>query len=91
MEIDADAVHQRAARGEINSAEAIRILSDRALNQDINKIDTATIEAARRGPDRTCRALTSFFLATARGIRIRQFFLAVHFARQARTLGVQVG
>jgi hypothetical protein len=31
---EAEAVHQRVARGEITSAEAIRIFRDRALNQD---------------------------------------------------------
>lgn len=31
---DAEAVHQRIARGEITSEEAIKIFCDRALNQD---------------------------------------------------------
>jgi hypothetical protein len=31
---EAEAVHQRVARGEITSTEAIRIFGDRALNQD---------------------------------------------------------
>jgi hypothetical protein len=31
---EAEAVHQRVARGEITSEEAIRIFRDRALNQD---------------------------------------------------------
>jgi len=43
---------ERAARGEITSEEAVRIFSDRALNQDMKKIDIAAIEAARRGPAR---------------------------------------
>jgi Antitoxin VbhA len=49
---EAEAVHQRAARGEIPSEEAIRIFSDRALNQDMKKIDMAAIGAARHGPAR---------------------------------------
>jgi Antitoxin VbhA len=31
---EAEAVHQRAARGEITSEEAIKIFRDRAVNQD---------------------------------------------------------
>jgi hypothetical protein len=43
---DAEAVHQRVARGEITSEEAIRIFRDRALNQD------AELTARKRRPER---------------------------------------
>jgi hypothetical protein len=38
---EAEAGHQRAAHGEITSEEAIGIFIDRALNQDMKKIDIA--------------------------------------------------
>lgn len=43
---EAEAVHQRVARGEITSEEAIRIFRDRALNQD------AELTARKRRPVR---------------------------------------
>jgi type V secretory pathway adhesin AidA len=49
---EAEAVHQRVARGDITSEQAIRIFRDRALNQDMKKTDIAAIEAVRHGPAR---------------------------------------
>ena len=43
---EAEAVHQRVARGEITTDEAIRIFRDRALNQD------AELAARKRRPER---------------------------------------
>jgi hypothetical protein len=43
---DAEAVHQRVARGEITTEEAIKILRDRALNQDTE------LTARQRRPER---------------------------------------
>jgi len=43
---EAEAVHQRVARGEITTEEAIKIFRDRALNQD------AELTARQRRPER---------------------------------------
>jgi hypothetical protein len=43
---EAEAVHQRVARGEITTEEAIKILRDRALNQDTE------LTARQRRPER---------------------------------------
>ena len=43
---EAEAVHQRVARGEITTEEAIKIFRDRALNQD------AELTARKRHPER---------------------------------------
>jgi hypothetical protein len=43
---EAEAVHQRVARGEITTDEAIKIFRDRALNQD------AELTARKRRPER---------------------------------------
>jgi hypothetical protein len=43
---EAEAVHQRVARGEITTDEAIKIFRDRALNQD------AEFTARKRRPER---------------------------------------
>jgi hypothetical protein len=43
---EAEAVHQRVARGEITSEEAIKIFRDRALNQDTE------LTARKRRPER---------------------------------------
>jgi hypothetical protein len=43
---EAEAVHQRVARGEITTDEAIQIFRDRALNQD------AELTARKRRPER---------------------------------------
>jgi Antitoxin VbhA len=43
---EAEAVHQRVARGEITSEEAIRIFRDWALNQD------SELTARKRRPER---------------------------------------
>ena len=43
---EAEAVHQRVARGEITSEEAIKIFRDRALNQDTE------LTARQRRPER---------------------------------------
>jgi hypothetical protein len=42
---EAEAVHQRVARGEITTEEAIKVFRDRALNQD-------TVTARKRRPER---------------------------------------
>jgi type V secretory pathway adhesin AidA len=43
---EAEAVHQRVARGEITTEEAIKIFRDRALNQDTE------LTARQRRPER---------------------------------------
>jgi len=43
---EAEAVHQRVARGEITTEEAIKIFRDRALNQDTE------LTARKRHPER---------------------------------------
>src|SRR5208283_636311 len=43
---EAEAVHQRVARGEITTEEAIKIFRDRALNQDTE------LTARKRRPER---------------------------------------
>jgi Antitoxin VbhA len=43
---EAEAVHQRVARGDITTDEAIKIFRDRALNQD------AELAARKRRPER---------------------------------------
>jgi hypothetical protein len=43
---EAEAVHQRVARGEITTEEAIKIFRERALNQD------AELTARKRPPER---------------------------------------
>jgi hypothetical protein len=43
---EAEAVHQRVARGEITTEDAIKIFRDRALNQDIE------LTARKRRPER---------------------------------------
>jgi hypothetical protein len=43
---EAEAVHQRVARGEITTEEAIKIFRDRALSQDIE------LTARQRRPER---------------------------------------
>jgi hypothetical protein len=43
---DAEGVHQRVARGEITTEEAIKIFRDRALNQDTE------LTARQRRPER---------------------------------------